>query len=79
MTNSNASYYLVNVFVSRVNDIDYVEHIPFKSPYAAKYMAAKYYECVDVTAVEIIDQTTGEIVYIQDSINGEYDNIRGQF
>lgn len=69
----NTAYYMVNVAISGFGrEVSRVEHIKFKSLYAARYMAKQYYECADVQSVEVIDQTTGEVMYCHDT-NGEYD------
>lgn len=57
------NHYTVEVVLLSPNtEREWREVIPFKSPFAAKYMARKYAECVDVEELDIVDQTTGEVI-----------------
>ena len=38
------------------------EHVTFYSKWAARQMARKYAECIDVAHVEIVDCETGELI-----------------
>lgn len=35
----------------------------FKSHDSAKYMAQKYAQCADVVSIDVVDQTTGEVIF----------------
>lgn len=68
------NYYNVEVTVKNIlNWAEHKETIRFKSLFAARHMAKKYFECADVIAVEVIDQTTGEIMYAHEVGKDEYD------
>lgn len=38
------------------------ENVKFYSRWAARQMARKYVECIDVTNVEVVDAETGELI-----------------
>ena len=68
------NYYKVTVTVTSVSKWEeYKEQVFFKSLFAARYMAKKYFACADVNEVVVTDETTGEIMYSVDYKDGEYD------
>lgn len=57
------SYYNVVVKLVNVRTGDtHEQSILFKSKWAARYMAREYEKCVDVSAVDVVDATTGEVI-----------------
>lgn len=67
-------YYKVTVTI--MNGERWSEHkeqIFFKSYFAARYMAKKYFACADVREVIVTNETTGEVIYSNDYTNGEFD------
>lgn len=68
------NYYKVTVTVMNVERwSEHKEQIFFKSLFAARHMAKKYFACADVNEVVVTDETTGEIMYSNDYKDGEYD------
>lgn len=43
------------------------EYVPFDSEWAAKLKAQDYAKCTDVKKVDVIDNTTGEVIYSSES------------
>lgn len=57
------SYYKVAVALTNMQTGDTCkQEIQFKSKWAARSMARKYAKCVDVIGVDVIDETTGEVI-----------------
>lgn len=58
------NYYCVSVKIAAIGmRKERTETVMFKSAFAANYMARQYFCCEDVTGVDIVDMTTGEVVY----------------
>lgn len=58
------STYSVNVRVVRVsNGNSYDSKALYFSRWSAVYMAREYYKCEDVISVDVIDNSTGEVLY----------------
>lgn len=51
------------MFKLTVKTIKTEENVLFVSRETAEEFSEKYYACIDVYAVEIIDNTTGELLY----------------
>lgn len=48
------------------------EHIHFNGIFAALEISKRYVRCSDVTSVDLIDTTTGEVMYNWNNEQGEY-------
>ncbi len=60
----NNPTYTVNVSVVRVRSFNsYKTTVMYFSRWSAIYMARKFYECEDVIGVEVLDNSTGEVLY----------------
>ncbi|MBQ0125427.1 MAG: hypothetical protein KBS59_03780 [Clostridiales bacterium] len=69
------NYYNVCITVmSMVNANGHKENIPFKSKWSARYMAKKYFSCIDVEEVLVTDELTGEVIYSNEKGGEEYDS-----
>lgn len=66
--------YTLNVYVRSINSPkpNRVEKVCFYSLFAAAHTAEKYIKCVDVCKVEIIDNETGEVMFIEDDCGDFY-------
>ncbi len=60
----NHPTYSVTVYAVRAKTAyEYKTTLKFFGRFSAIYMAKQYYECEDVTQVEVIDNSTGELIY----------------
>lgn len=62
------AYYAVELKLhSPIDGHEKRETVLFKSCDVAKYMAQKYAQCADVVSIDVVDQTTGEVIFACDA------------